>query len=1563
MKIGNWIKGCFLILLCLTQGRILAQSNPPTPPMPPPGRVLDAWEFQTTNWVSFFRDEPLSFSNLSLTADWAGNGLLLDSSNSAYLNYAIVATNGWTNISLLNGSLELWFSGDWNSSDGIGNWGTLLEAGTWNTNATLRTGAWGIYLSPDGSNIYFSSQTTNSGTNYLNAPISWNAGDWHYLTVTYSPTNSALYLEGTLVSSGAGVATNLSVGSNSFSIGSDGNGTGLLQARGVFNNLITYNYQLDPETISNNYAYDSQSVYPLPSSGGGFHHDSTGPPPIPGGGSNSLDDLDPGPGFSSRVYGTNDFYLQALPLGTNSFNNNTNDITVLLHGTLSAVAYEIWSTTNLQAGMTDWVLETNVIGFPNTNVTVAIIPMGNRPTLYFKAVSFLDTDQGGLPDWWQLKYFGRLGVDPYADPDGDGWNNLQEYVNGSNPNSPDGPPPPQNAFEELDPSGTNVIISWAGSPGPITGYDINSLGYGDLGSVSSLTFTNSDLYASYDIPVGYTISATSSYGSSIGSVVVADNYLWKQINLIRGPQGQLYLTIISPATNLATVRIFGYADGQSTFDATFPSFDVPITAFTNGIAALPTNSTDIAFAYTAVYARGISSTGDYSNPSFFYLDSSSWLAETGTTSHSDFPNASTEMKQNIQFLLRAATVGSAFNCDTGNADFVNRQISYSPYFTSSANDYVYSGFRNYTVYDAMLPAEQNFIFNNFVYNSSFGKGIYYPPAGDFDDSLIGWGGTGVSFLDTTTETNHIAFDPPFLFSGYTNPIQSALGINSSPYNIFDRDLVITNDVTGGFADVGITPHLNGTLQMSSGVRNIYGLTINSILVLNSNRSVTLSAGSEIGPLDTNQPSCLFLNAAIPSLETVSYYFNQSENIGSNPGEGSFSNASETQLFMLGCGQSMLVAGWAKQAVTNGYSGVYAYLQQYFDKAYVADTNGVATSTQTGILSPFGDFYATQPGPAALVTLPDSDTGQRGTNIIHVVKLQFDVNHDGQMDLSLTGPDNTSPDHPYVFWVNNNYDRFKLDKDDDAYYQDDLDPVDINALPVQQRVPDFAYSTNGLPSIPCTRDLEDYARLWIPGLTSLLQAASTNYTIRLSGYGIRIYSAVESDGGTNYLSDSTTANAQVSDSSSLYLGTLDGSSHIILSGRTNLTEHFIFCGIGATTSYVVLEAVDGNGNVIGQATAYIQLVDIKNLYERWTVGERAQFPPTNIVQCSVDDLPPGQNVGFQYPYNPAVDTNKPYILYVHGWNMTTWDKDRFAETAFKRLYWQGYQGRFGAFRWPTGNGFIGAGSLATNLTEKDNYDSSEFNAWQSASGLTNLLTSLNGKYPSRVYLLAHSMGNIVASEALRLSGGQVVNTYVASQGAISAHTYDTNAAIYSFSYPPFSSSPDTPNIYGNWFAGLNGSGAGRIINFYNTNDYALARPHWQLNQLFKPDQDVLEGTTNWYYGYSGSIGDPPPWNHFYKQTFTGSTVISFNIVASLNDLYEVTAYAAQSYTTALGATSVSHVAANVDLTTLWPSPDPLGNNYGSHFYHSAEFRGDAPPEWNYWHTLLTSPTTGFNISNP
>jgi subtilisin family serine protease len=46
----------------------------------------------------------------------------------------------------------------------------------------------------------------------------------------------------------------------------------------------------------------------------------------------------------------------------------------------------------------------------------------------------VDTDGNGLPDWWELQYFGHLtGTNPNADPDHDGMSNLAEWIAGTNP--------------------------------------------------------------------------------------------------------------------------------------------------------------------------------------------------------------------------------------------------------------------------------------------------------------------------------------------------------------------------------------------------------------------------------------------------------------------------------------------------------------------------------------------------------------------------------------------------------------------------------------------------------------------------------------------------------------------------------------------------------------------------------------------------------------------------------------------------------------------------------------------------------------------------------------------------------------------------------------------------------------------------------------------------------------------------------------------------------------------------------------------------------------------------
>ena len=75
---------------------------------------------------------------------------------------------------------------------------------------------------------------------------------------------------------------------------------------------------------------------------------------------------------------------------------------------------------------------------------------------------------------------------------------------------------------------------------------------------------------------------------------------------------------------------------------------------------------------------------------------------------------------------------------------------------------------------------------------------------------------------------------------------------------------------------------------------------------------------------------------------------------------------------------MLIAGYAKQAVLNGKTNVFAYLGQYFTNAFVM-SNGIVTTNPAGILSEYGEFFPTIPGQVALMTKPDPDqTNIQGT---------------------------------------------------------------------------------------------------------------------------------------------------------------------------------------------------------------------------------------------------------------------------------------------------------------------------------------------------------------------------------------------------------------------------------------------------------------------------------------------------------------------------------------------------------------------------------------------------------
>ena len=106
---------------------------------------------------------------------------------------------------------------------------------------------------------------------------------------------------------------------------------------------------------------------------------------------------------------------------------------IVVPADVSGLTYQ-WrfNGTNLPGATSDTLLLTNV-SFTNEGPYSAVLanPSGSVTSLVTHL--YIDSRGVGMPDSWQLAYFGNLNQNPSGDFDGDGVNNLQEFLDGTNP--------------------------------------------------------------------------------------------------------------------------------------------------------------------------------------------------------------------------------------------------------------------------------------------------------------------------------------------------------------------------------------------------------------------------------------------------------------------------------------------------------------------------------------------------------------------------------------------------------------------------------------------------------------------------------------------------------------------------------------------------------------------------------------------------------------------------------------------------------------------------------------------------------------------------------------------------------------------------------------------------------------------------------------------------------------------------------------------------------------------------------------------------------------------------
>jgi hypothetical protein len=402
--------------------------------------VLETWSFtDNTNWTDDDGYAPVSFTNLNYS--YLGNGLSLveDTNIPAWLQYNVVENDGSTNLTVDTGTIMFWFapsswssSCDTNGGSGPGEFGRLLEAGAYTPDSSF--GWWSLYVDDVGNNIYFSAQTNDLSSNvttFLSAPIDWTTNYFHFIALTYSVTNTALYLDGALVTNGLplSVYPGTDVLSNGFFIGSDSNG--VLQAHGQFNDLYTFNTALDAGTIAAIFNKEcgiyslnpyNQAMFNANVVGGGSSTFVT-PDVITGQGNLMLTNL-----TDDHVLGQSLNQVWITNMTARVAVDGTMSVTFTIEGGRPGFYYDVFVGTVLTSplGNGNWSWQGQ--GQRRQQCTLTGLPPG---TLFFILGTPQDTDGDGLTDAYELLV---SHTNPQvSDTDGDGIPDGWEVFLGMNP--------------------------------------------------------------------------------------------------------------------------------------------------------------------------------------------------------------------------------------------------------------------------------------------------------------------------------------------------------------------------------------------------------------------------------------------------------------------------------------------------------------------------------------------------------------------------------------------------------------------------------------------------------------------------------------------------------------------------------------------------------------------------------------------------------------------------------------------------------------------------------------------------------------------------------------------------------------------------------------------------------------------------------------------------------------------------------------------------------------------------------------------------------------------------
>jgi len=380
------------------------------------------WSFQdTTNWTSDAGYYPAGYTNITSATNADGTALQVDSSSPAYLAYNLVETDGTVELQVDRGGIMVWVRPHWNSGDGPGWPARIVEVGAYTTNASF--GWFSLYTDSGGTNLYFSSQNdSGSEATWLSCAVTFTSNVWTYIALSYSYTNTALWVNSQLLTNGPGVTIWPGSGAmaSPWFIGSDSSGGN--QIRGDIDDLWTSGTPLDQLEVQSTYdifgfAYDAEALLSMMQSSTNYYW--TNSPTfqaVVGPGNLGFAGIATNCASSTNVWITN---LVATIVGSGT--NATVTLTFTIFGGQSGVFYDVYANavpgpTNSPAYGWAWMGQ----GQSCHTYTLANMPTAS---LYLTLGLPIDSDGDGLRDLYEILITHTDPHNPDSSGDGmwDGW--------------------------------------------------------------------------------------------------------------------------------------------------------------------------------------------------------------------------------------------------------------------------------------------------------------------------------------------------------------------------------------------------------------------------------------------------------------------------------------------------------------------------------------------------------------------------------------------------------------------------------------------------------------------------------------------------------------------------------------------------------------------------------------------------------------------------------------------------------------------------------------------------------------------------------------------------------------------------------------------------------------------------------------------------------------------------------------------------------------------------------------------------------------------------------------